>query len=243
MTLNSPGRRLPGPTRSRFMAGAQAGRGRVAARRASLSDFANRRGAGNAARIMSACARPPSEARHRPRPEEVPHARGFRSLRAVHRQRAGRAILRREPAGDRPVRRARIRADRPWRDRRRRPCGARRAQGLRRHRHRTGHGALGRYRRGRARPVAAPLGRPGRVAPRRTGRDRIARHRQAAQPGARRCAGVGALFRVLRRGGRQAARPDDPTGTATRCSRCAGARRHGPHHPVELPDADLRPLG
>ena len=57
-----------------------------------------------------------------------------------------------------------------------------------------------------------------------------------------RCRGAGALLRVLCRGLRQTARRNHfPTWTATACSPGASPRRHRPHHPVELPHADLWP--
>ena len=71
---------------------------------------------------------------------------------------------------------------------------------------------------------------------------RAARLRQADQAGARRRAGAGALLRVLCRRLRQAARRDHPLpGRLQRLHLARAARRHRPHHSVELPDADLRP--
>ena len=90
--------------------------------------------------------------------------------------------------------------------------------------------------------VQARRGRRG--AHRRTRRARIARHRQAAEPGPRRHGRDRALLRVLRQRRRQGARRDDPL--PQRLHRRGGARsarRHRPHRPVELSGADLRPLG
>ena len=95
--------------------------------------------------------------------------------------------------------------------------------------------------RGRARPAALQAVAEDRRARRRTGAARAARLRQAGQAGARRRAGAGALLRVLCRRLRQAARRDHPLpGRLQRLHLARAARRHRPHHSVELPDADLR---
>ena len=57
-------------------------------------------------------------------------------------------------------------------------------------------------------------------------------------------AALRALLRVLWRRGRQAARRNDPlSGRLHRADVARAAWRHRPHHSVELPVADLRPLG
>ena len=73
---------------------------------------------------------------------------------------------------------------------------------------------------------------------------RGARLRQADEAGARRRRRVRAILRVLRRRVRQAARRDDSlSGRLFGAHVARAARRHRPHHPVELSDADLRALG
>ena len=75
-------------------------------------------------------------------------------------------------------------------------------------------------------------------------RARGARRRQAAAAGAGRRAGAGALPGVLRRRGRQADRRDHPLSRRLhRLHAARAARRDRPHHPLELSDADHRPLG
>jgi hypothetical protein len=93
----------------------------------------------------------------------------------------------------------------------------------------------------RARAIADEALRQGGRARRRTGGHRAARLRQTHQASQGRCAGTGALLRVLRRRLRQAARRDHPLpGRLQRADLARAARRHRPHHSVELPDADLR---
>ena len=79
---------------------------------------------------------------------------------------------------------------------------------------------------------------------RRARLDRGARLRQAARTGRERCHRVRALFRVLRRRLRQAPRRDDPISAGLyRAHAARAAWRDRSHHSVELPAADLRPLG
>ena len=74
------------------------------------------------------------------------------------------------------------------------------------------------------------------------GAARGARQRQADEAGARRHHRGRALLRVLRRRRRQGARRDHPVPRRLHGDDPArAARRHRPHHPVELPGADLRP--
>ena len=76
---------------------------------------------------------------------------------------------------------------------------------------------------------------------RRTGAARVAHDRQAAEAGPRRRTRTGPLLRVLRRRRRQAARRDDPVSVRhDGADDPRAARRHRPHHSVELSDADLR---
>ena len=73
---------------------------------------------------------------------------------------------------------------------------------------------------------------------------RGARHRQADEPGAQRHPGRRALLRVLRRRGRQGPRRADSLPERLPRRRPARAvRRDGAHPAVELPGADVRPLG
>ena len=69
-----------------------------------------------------------------------------------------------------------------------------------------------------------------------------ARHRQADEAGARRRGRDGALFRILRRRGRQAARRHDTVPRRLLRHDGLGAQgRHGAHHSLELSRPDVRP--
>ena len=109
---------------------------------------------------------------------------------------------------------------------------------------------------GDGRDVRGPLGTPARGPARAphgaagSGRDRTRRgiraprgprHRQVAQDRAGRRRGPGPLLRILRRRLRQAARRDPALRTGLHgAHHSRAARRDRAHHPVELPDADLR---
>ena len=70
------------------------------------------------------------------------------------------------------------------------------------------------------------------------------RRRQADETGARRRGRNGALYGILRRRRRQGdGRDDCHSSTATPCYRWRAEGRYRPHRPVELSDADRRPLG
>ena len=179
--------------------------------------------------------------------QEVPCPLPAAADRAERRQRRERDARRADPGQRRLARGERRRHHRGRQSERRREL--RRA----RPRHRGGRrcggrgGARGaRWRLGPdARVRARPHPRPARPAGARAGgRARPARgagRRQAAPPGQGRRAGAGALLRVLRRRGRQGARHHDPLSRRLHgLDPARAARRHRPHHPVELPDADPR---
>ncbi len=102
-------------------------------------------------------------------------------------------------------------------------------------------GALGQARAGRE-GAPADGAFAGDPRPRRRARvDRGARLRQADEAGARGRSRLRALLRVLRGRARQAARRHDSVHAGLHGADLArAAGRHGTHHPVELPDADLR---
>ncbi len=155
----------------------------------------------------------------------------------LHRQSQDRRGDRRDAADDRPVGRQAVRGHRGG--------------------HRTGHRSRRARRRARARrrlgtASAGREGSPARDVSRArssTTRDELAltrgaRLRQAAEAGARRCRGLRALLRVLRRRVATSCWRHDPLSRGLhRADLARAARRHRPHHPVELPAADLRPLG
>ena len=154
----------------------------------------------------------------------------------LHRQSPGRRGDRRDAADDRPVGRQAVRGH----------CGGHGAG------HRSGRaGGRARARRRLGTPRAGGEGPSARETrardPRPCRRARAARGarlRQADEAGARRRRGLRPLFRVLRRRVGQAVRRHDPVSRRVHGADVArAARRHRPHHPVELSAADFRPLG
>ena len=179
---------------------------------------------------------PGSSSRRQANELAAPAAGGHDASPEFHRQSMGRAGERRDIADDRSVRRAAVRVHRlRFRARRRRGgrFGTPRVRRLMGPARSGGEGAA-------AGETRARDSRPRR----RAGAHRGARLRQAAFAGAQRRGGVCALLRVLRRRVRQAHRRDDSlSGELHRIDVARAARRHRPHHPVELSVADLRALG